>query len=959
MHQPHPRPAPASQARPLYAALLAAGLILPNTGTAASDFLWTGRDPHCSQWACAGNWDNSAVPTAAGNLVFGDSVGTSSNNNLLSEIGSLTFAGNAKAMTLTGNAVSTRYDVLNLSAHQQRINMQVNVGMPAYPSRWDTVFDGGAAGISFKSVNLASSNLSIKNQVSIDVLTTGRGYPSVVNVLRDAALTTSFSSENEQGIYVGLLGPGATLNNKAAFKLGNYTTRMLIQDGGLFNDIGDVGTNYFGSYRPVSIHDLDTSFTVTGAGSKWLSQRNFDFSAAFYGDRKEFIVQNGAYMSTKDFSMGYASGPSGGNATFLVSAATLEVDGNLSLSGTISGRLEHAAVSAKGKATIASSTQLSLTGGTLSAASFSNSGKFIWNSGTLGITGAAGARLGDGMLSDSLLLDSGKGLLVTNTLEVGAGKALTVTDGRLATGLLSLRGGTVRLSDQAAAGNGVELNSGTLILTGAAGASAGKLLRNTPVLNAGKTLQLAGALTLDAGSSLSVDGGSLSARQLQLNGGTLALLNDSVVDSQLAFNSGTLRIDGNAGATLGAGIFDRKLTLAQDATLDVSKTLTIGNGATLQVAGGQLRAGTLALDGGTLRFEQDPAPQHLRWSSGTLSLGSSNGAALGSGALAQTTLVLGSERALVVDRTLSVGRNANLILDGGQFKAGTLALQGGRINGPLDMNNVGLLRGYGSVSGAVTGGAAARIVASGGMLTLGDGNDAAGYRFAGTLDAGGNRVWLLNQGAAQLGAATLLGDQGQLHSSDGLILAAGATLASTGNASIYGRFDNQGSVTSSGGTLSFYDDVSGSGSFAGQMLFRAGYNPGGAGASAQVGFGGGAASYDSHAILTMELLGSGHDRISGLSTFNFHGTLHLVFGDDFSAAPGSSIKLFDFQHFSGLLDGEHIVVDGYDRKQLDFSHLSTDGSIGVSAVPEPSTYALLLGGLGLLALCRRRAAGAR
>ncbi|MFC6030029.1 PEP-CTERM sorting domain-containing protein [Pseudoduganella danionis] len=945
--------------RPLIAALMAAGLILPQAPSSAADVVWTGRAIDCIQWNCAGNWGAALLPAKRDNLIFGSSAVSASNNDLLQEIGHLTFASDAPAMTLSGRTVDSQADIRNFSAYRQTINMPIKFSSPVFYMPRESQIDGGKAGLHLADVTLDSRSLKISNDVSIANLKSSNYSVNNIYIDANSTLTTNFVNSSS-GIFnadgwlsLTMYGPGATLNNNSALAFGGRSTAFFMGNGAVFNDIGTSGTNYFDSRMASSFNNSpETKFQITGAGTKWLSQRDFDFEVGYTNNSSDFDISNGAYMSTGNFT--HTNSFSG---LWSVSGGTLDVKGDFKLNAGLA-TLQGGAIQVQGKASFGQKSTFIFRAGTLSAAQFDNAGSFSWQNGTLGITGADGAQLGSGILPENLLIDSGKGLQVSNTLTVGTGTTLTVTDGQLQSGLLAVRGGTASLSGQAAS-NGVLLSSGTLVVNGTGNISVSKLLRNTPVLDTGKTLQLADTLSLDAGSSLSVDGGRLSARYLQLDGGTLNIMDDSTVSGKVALNSGTLRITSHDNMALGAGLFEQSVRLGQNATLEVSKGLNVVAGTSLTLAGGQLRAPSLNLSGGTLRFDNEAGPQNFNWTSGTLSLGGRNGATLGSGALALNTLVLNSARNLNVDHTLSLGRNTNLVLDGGQFKAGTLALQGGRVSGQLNLDNVGLLQGYGSVNGAISGGSSARINASGGVLSVGDGNDAAGFGFAGALDVGNSRVWIFNQGVAQLGNATFISDKGQLHSSDGLLLGAGNTLSSSGNTSIYGLFVNQGSVSSSGGTLSFYDDVSGTGSFTGQMLFRAGYNPGGAGASAQVGFGGGSASYDSNAILTMEVMGSGHDRMSGLSTLNFNGTLHLVFGADFNANPGSSIKLFDFQHFSGQLDAEHIVVDGYDRAKLDFSHLGRDGSIGVSAVPEPSGYAMLLGGLSLLAWRRRRTLGAR
>jgi hypothetical protein len=84
------------------------------------------------------------------------------------------------------------------------------------------------------------------------------------------------------------------------------------------------------------------------------------------------------------------------------------------------------------------------------------------------------------------------------------------------------------------------------------------------------------------------------------------------------------------------------------------------------------------------------------------------------------------------------------------------------------------------------------------------------------------------------------------------------------------------------------------------------------------------------------------------------GTLQLASWNGFVLEAGQSFDLLDWGSVSGSFD--HIDASGLmlaDGVRLDTSRLGLDGSIAITAVPEPQTWALLLTGLALAGLRRR------
>jgi hypothetical protein len=135
------------------------------------------------------------------------------------------------------------------------------------------------------------------------------------------------------------------------------------------------------------------------------------------------------------------------------------------------------------------------------------------------------------------------------------------------------------------------------------------------------------------------------------------------------------------------------------------------------------------------------------------------------------------------------------------------------------------------------------------------------------------------------------------------------------------------------------------------------------GASPGAASDGGSVSFEAASRIVMEIggttRGSGHDALAVGGTLGFGGTLVLASWNGFEAQAGQRFDLFDAAAFSGSfasIDSSALRLAG--GTFLDTSALGVDGS--VSVVPEPGTWALMLGGLaGVVVLARRRACLAR
>ena len=105
------------------------------------------------------------------------------------------------------------------------------------------------------------------------------------------------------------------------------------------------------------------------------------------------------------------------------------------------------------------------------------------------------------------------------------------------------------------------------------------------------------------------------------------------------------------------------------------------------------------------------------------------------------------------------------------------------------------------------------------------------------------------------------------------------------------------------------------------------------------------------------LRGDQYDALDVGGELAFGGTLTISLINDFNPVTGASFILFDFDTTTGSFD-TFSLPDLDPGLAWDTTALYSLGTLSVTAIPEPSTYAALAGLLALgLALRRRKVAG--
>jgi hypothetical protein len=521
---------------------------------------------------------------------------------------------------------------------------------------------------------------------------------------------------------------------------------------------------------------------------------------------------------------------------------------------------------------------------------------------TLSVNGDSTLTLNGGVASASTLNLDGQ-------VTLGSFSSLTIGSGGMEnTGYLQLAGGTLT-------GTGTLVNDGYVTGYGVI-AGSGSLINNAQLTQAGGTLTLRAT-----GANSNTGNWDLAAgRQLKLDGATLA-------------NTGVLALNG--GSVTGSGLL----------TNDVGGTVQ-GRGV---ISSRFVNTGRLVLDSGATTVTQAFS------NSGQILLGS-NSATLAGGSIANAGLIQG------------LGQVNSAIVNTGTVRAAAGVLT---INGKLTNN------------GVLAADAGATLLVNAGL-----GSNAGQVQLAGgTLD---------NHGAALTNAATgvisgvgtlrsgLLTNNGQVQLSGGssavyadLTSTASSKiiLSGTSNTTFYGALDVQAGAelrVSQGSVATFFGLVhqrTGS-SFTGTgaSLYEGGLS---VGASPGFGTNAGNVTFGDTNVYLAEIGGTtactldcgSNDAIKNSSfdkyvvdgKLTLGGTLKLTSWNGYVAQAGQRFDLLDW----GSTVGSFTRIDASGLKlaagtKLDYSQLYTSGTVSVSAVPEPGSYAMLMAGLALVGTVARR-----
>ncbi len=463
--------------------------------------------------------------------------------------------------------------------------------------------------------------------------------------------TLSVRAGSSPGTSTVTVGDGGSIEVSGTASFGNSTSgaATLVVDGGSFS----AGTLSFESSGQFDFRD--GTVTIDG-GTLGLQPSDLELQGNGVTDHVELELVNGATESLSNLYVGGSSSAAGNMGTVRVQSGSTLLATNLKLWGP--GTLD-------------------LDGGTISTTNFDDAaGTFNWLAGvmridnvTIGATGPFGATptLTDGQIIDGVTavnIDAGASL----TLSGGGILAQTVNN----SGTLNFDTGSIELT-----------NSGLTVGVGGLLGSAVSLVNDQSVIVSDVT-------TIDPGSSLTINGGSLETDSITNNG-------------TFVYTSGGLRLN-NSNLTLDSGeLLGSTVTLSGDDSLYVSGTTTLQPGATLTLDGGDFSTAALNQVGGS---------GTLVWNSGDLEIRNSTIR------IADSMLPFGDTLDIDGTKSLSVGR----LEVGDNVSEGTVNVSGG---GSLTTTNHIYLGGL-SDDGTLSVDGAGSSVGIGGTLIVGGGINTGG-----------------------------------------------------------------------------------------------------------------------------------------------------------------------------------------------------------------------------------------
>jgi hypothetical protein len=549
------------------------------------------------------------------------------------------------------------------------------------------------------------------------------------------------------------LGAGETY--AGALQLLGGTISLAGNEAGL---VGSVGDNFIGGL-------ITGPGTFTASGTTTLDGLTIDNGTSF--------ANTGTAIIDDDYLLLGDSG-TGVSALQNAAGATLDIDG------------DNGVATLAGSATITNAGVFEKTAGTLTSLiqpGFSNTGTVLGASGTLDMAGAfqssGSVTAGDGA---TVMLTGAVANVASGTLTGGTWSAVSVGDGAtlcFGNAPVTVDAATIVLS-----------GGGATIMAGSATAQGSLVALETELgsISAGGILQVLGGR--DYSTSLAFT----DAGTIVLGGGRFAPASLSVSAAAVVTGFGTI-----AGAVSDAGNLAAAGGTLVLGMVSGNGTLSAGIGAVLDLtAGGTLGetvngAGTLQLDSASYTLGRSLGVASVLVDAGATLAGSGilQGALTNNGGVVVASGILTLQQALAGAGSLTVGTGADVDL-----------LDGGTLNGAVQVNGTMSVSGLLSLLGAVTGAGTISAATGAEIMLAGGGALSETITGPGTLAIAGAI-------AGAMAGGTVFTLAGETDSVADITLAAGSTLSGFGT--LEGALTDDGTLTASGGKLLLGGGVSGDG----------------------------------------------------------------------------------------------------------------------------------------------------